>query len=162
MTKCVKILVVIMITVAIALTSFFIMKKAYDESQKEIEEENKKAEESISNLTVINVSKMKELFSSNDTKIIFVGSLTCPHCTAIKPVINSVVKDLNVTAYYLELSTMTDEENKEYYSINEFLKNNNSIPLVMAVKNNEVIDSFVGEKDSKDVEEFLKKNLNIE
>lgn len=162
MTKGVKILVVIMITVAIALTSFFVMKKAYDESQKELEEENKKAEESISNLTVINVSKMKELFSSNDTKIIFVGSLTCPHCTAIKPVINSVVKDLNVTVYYLELSTMTDEENKEYYSINEFLKNNNSIPLVMAVKNNEVIDSFVGEKDSKDVEEFLKKNLNIE
>jgi|GEM_PF-3033842 thioredoxin len=162
MTKGVKILVVIMITVAIALTSFFVMKKAYDESQKEIEEENKKAEESISNLTVINVSKMKELFSSNDTKIIFVGSLTCPHCTAIKPVINSVVKDLNVTVYYLELSTMTDEENNEYYSINEFLKNNNSIPLVMAVKNNEVIDSFVGEKDSKDVEEFLKKNLNIE
>ena len=162
MTKGVKILVVIKITVAIALTSFFVMKKAYDESQKEIEEENKKAEESISNLTVINVSKMKELFSSNDTKIIFVGSLTCPHCTAIKPVINSVVKDLNVTVYYLELSTMTDEENNEYYSINEFLKNNNSIPLVMAVKNNEVIDSFVGEKDSKDVEEFLKKNLNIE
>ena len=162
MTKGVKILVVIMITVAIALTSFFVMKKAYDESQKEIEEENKKAEESISNLTVINVSKMKELFSSNDTKIIFVGSLTCPHCTAIKPVINSVVKDLNVTVYYLELSTMTDEENNEYYSINEFLKNNNSIPLVMAVKNNEVIDSFVGEKDSNDVEEFLKKNLNIE
>lgn len=162
MTKGVKILVVIMITVAIALTSIFVMKKAYDESQKEIEEENKKAEESISNLTVINVSIMKELFSSNDTKIIFVGSLTCPHCTAIKPVINSVVKDLNVTVYYLELSTMTDEENNEYYSINEFLKNNNSIPLVMAVKNNEVIDSFVGEKDSKDVEEFLKKNLNIE
>lgn len=162
MTKGVKILVVIIITVAIALTSFFVMKKAYDESQKELEEENKKAAESISNLTVIDVSKMKELFSSNDTKIIFVGSLTCPHCTAIKPVINSVVKDLNVTVYYLELSTMTDEENKEYYSINEFLKNNNSIPLVMAVKNNEVIDSFVGEKNSKDVEEFLKKNLNIE
>ena len=162
MTKGAKILVVIIITVAIALTSFFVMKKAYDERQKEIKEENKKAEESISNLTVINVSKMKELFSSNDTKIIFVGSLTCPHCTAIKPVINSVVKDLNVTVYYLELSTMTDEENNEYYSINEFLKNNNSIPLVMAVKNNEVIDSFVGEKDSKDVEEFLKKNLNIE
>ena len=162
MTKGVKILVVIIITVAIALTSFFVMKKAYDESQKELEEENKKAAESISNLTVIDVSKMKELFSSNDTKIIFVGSLTCPHCTAIKPVINGVVKDLNVTVYYLELSTMTDEENNEYYSINEFLKNNNSIPLVMAVKNNEVIDSFVGEKDSKDVEEFLKKNLNIE
>lgn len=162
MTKGVKILVVIIITVAIALTSFFVMKKAYDESQKELEEENKKAAESISNLTVIDVSKMKELFSSNDTKIIFVGSLTCPHCTAIKPVINSVVKNLNVTVYYLELSTMTDEENTEYYSINEFLKNNNSIPLVMAVKNNEVIDSFVGEKDSKDVEEFLKKNLNIE
>ena len=162
MTKRVKILVIIIITVAIALTSFFVMKKAYDESQKELEEENRKAAESISNLTVIDVSKMKELFSSNDTKIIFVGSLTCPHCTAIKPVINSVVKDLNVTVYYLELSTMTDEENKEYYSINEFLKNNNSIPLVMAVKNNEVIDSFVGEKNSKDVEEFLKKNLNIE
>lgn len=162
MTKSVKILVIIIITVAIALTSFFVMKKAYDESQKELEEENRKAAESISNLTVIDVSKMKELFSSNDTKIIFVGSLTCPHCTAIKPVINSVVKNLNVTVYYLELSTMTDEENTEYYSINEFLKNNNSIPLVMAVKNNEVIDSFVGEKDSKDVEEFLKKNLNIE
>lgn len=31
MTKGVKILVVIIITVAIALTSFFVMKKAYDE-----------------------------------------------------------------------------------------------------------------------------------
>lgn len=162
MTKGVKILVIIIITVAIALTSFFVMKRSYDESQKELEEENRKAAESISNLTVINVSKMKELFSSSDTKIIFVGSLTCPHCTAIKPVINSVVKDLNVTVYYLELSTMTDEENTEYYNINDFLKNNTSIPLVMAVKNNEVIDSFVGEKDSKDVEEFLKKNLGIE
>ena len=36
MTKCVKILVVIMITVAIALTSFFVMKKAYDERVKEL------------------------------------------------------------------------------------------------------------------------------
>ena len=41
MTKSVKILVIIIITVAIALTSFFVMKKAYDESQKELEEENK-------------------------------------------------------------------------------------------------------------------------
>ena len=51
MTKSVKILVIIIITVAIALTSFFVMKKAYDESQKELEEENRKAAESISNLT---------------------------------------------------------------------------------------------------------------
>ena len=36
MTKSVKILVIIIITVAIALTSFFVMKKAYDESQKEL------------------------------------------------------------------------------------------------------------------------------
>lgn len=156
-----KILIAIIIVV-FSLVSFFVMKRAYDESQKELEEKNRKIKESISNLTVIDVSQMKELFSSDNTKIIFVGSLTCPHCTVIKPVINSVVKNLDVIVYYLELSTMTDEENTEYYNINDFLKNNTSIPLVMAVKNNEVIDSFVGEKDNKYVEEFLKKNLNIE
>ena len=47
MTKSVKILVIIIITVAIALTSFFVMKKAYDESQKEIEEEKAKQEKLI-------------------------------------------------------------------------------------------------------------------
>lgn len=161
MTKIIKILLTIFILMSLGLVSLLVMKNSYDQNQKKIEEENKIKQESISNLNVIDVSKMKELFSSNDTKIIFIGSLNCSHCTSIKPIINEIVKKLNEDVYYLELSTMTKEENEKYENINQFFKENTSIPLVVAVKNNEVIDNFVGEQSGEYIESFLKRNLNI-
>lgn len=161
MSKTKKILILVGL-VLILVASILVAKSSYDAQKEAEEKEKKEIAESISNLTVINLDKLEELFKSEDTKIVFIGSLTCPHCTAIKPKINNLVKKLDIDVHYLELSNLTEEDEKRLYSMNDFLAQGTSIPLVMAVKNNEVIDSFVGNIETGEIESFLKKNLNLE
>lgn len=161
MSKAKKILIVIGL-ILIVVVSVLVAKSSYDSQIEKEKNEQKEIEDSISNLTVINLDKLEELFKSEDTKIVFIGSLTCPHCTAIKPKINNLVKELDIDVYYLELSNLTEQEEQRLYSMNEFLSQGTSIPLVMAIKNNEVIDSFVGNIETEEIESFLKKNLNLE
>lgn len=161
MSKTKKILILVGLVIIVVL-SMFVAKSSYDSQKKAEEREQKEIEESISNLTVINLDKLEELFKSEDTKIVFIGSLTCPHCTAIKPKINNLVKELDIDVYYLELSELTEQDEQRLYSMNEFLAQGTSIPLVMAVKNNEVIDSFVGNIETEEIESFFKENLDLE
>lgn len=160
-----KILIIIgsiLFIILFALISILVAKTSYN---MEIEKQRKEEEEiakSISNLKVADITKLEELFKQSETQIIFVGSLTCPHCTAIKPKINELAKSLNIDIYYIELSTLTEDEENQFYSINEFFSQGVSIPLVMAVKNNQVVDSFTGNIEKEDIEKFLKRNLNIE
>lgn len=161
MSKTKKILILVGLAL-ILFTSVLVAKTSYDAQKKAEEQEQKQIEEAISNLTVINLDKLEELFKSREEKIVFIGSLTCPHCTAIKPKINNLVKELDIDVYYLELSDLTESEEQRLYSMNDFLAQGTSIPLVMAIKNNEVIDSFVGNIETEEIESFLKKNLNLE
>lgn len=161
MSKTKKILIIVGL-ILIVVASILVAKSSYDAQIKAEEEEQKAIAESISNLTVINLDKLEEIFKSEDTKIVFIGSLTCPHCTSIKPKINSLAKELKVDIYYLELSELTSAEQERLYTMNDFLSNGTSIPLVMAVKNDEVVDSFVGDIETSEIESFLKKNLNLE
>lgn len=160
MNKTKKILILVGL-VLVVITSILVAKTSYEAQKKAEDQKQKEIDESISNLTVVNLDKLEELFKSEDTKIVFIGSLTCPHCTAIKPKINNLVKELDIDVYYLELSELTNQEQERLYSMNDFLAQGTSIPLVMAVKNNEVIDSFVGNIETEEIDAFLRKNLNL-
>lgn len=160
-----KILIIIgsiVVVTAFVICSILIARASYKVEEERERKEQEEIAKSISNLIVADIDRLEDLFKSSETQIIFVGSLTCPHCTSIKPKINELAKSLNIDIYYFELSTLTEDEEKRFYNVNEFLNQGTSIPLVMAVKNNEVIDSFVGNIEKSDIEAFLKKNLNIE
>lgn len=161
MSKTKKILIIVGL-ILVVVVSMLVAKSSYDAQIKAEKEEKQKVAESVSNLTVINLDKLEQIFKSEDTKIVFIGSLTCPHCTSIKPKINSLAKELKAEIYYLELSELTNEEQERLYTMNDFLSNGTSIPLVMAVKKDEVVDSFVGDIETSQIEAFLKKNLNLE
>lgn len=161
MSKEKKVLIIVGLVIII-ITSVLVAKSSYDAQIKAEKEEQQKVAESISNLKVINLDKLEGIFQSEDTKIVFIGSLTCPHCTSIKPKMNSLAKELKADIYYLELSELTQSEQERLYNMNDFLKDGTSIPLVMAVKNDEVVDSFVGDIEISEIKSFLKKNLNLE
>ncbi len=162
MSKKMKMILLILGCVIFVALVIIISKNQYERTKAEEEENEKILAESISNLNQVNVDEFIELLGSEDTRIILVASLTCPHCTAIKPKINEIAGNLNVEINYLELSTLTEEEQSKFYSSNEFLNDGTAIPLVMAVKNNEVVDSFVGNIEQSEIESFVKRNLNIE
>ncbi len=160
-----KILIVVgtlLAVVLFAICSILIANASYKIEKENERKEQEKQAKLISNLTVIDIDKLEELFSSNQTQIILVASLECPHCTAFKPKINELAANIDNDIYYFELSTLTKEETQRFYNVNEFLNQGTAIPLVMAVKDNKVIDSFTGNIEKEDVLSFLKKNLNID
>lgn len=161
MNKKMKLLLLILIPILFIIIVVLNAKNQYDISQEKKKAEDATLAESIKNLTQINVDQFTQLLESENTKIVLVASLECPHCTALKPKINELAGSLNVEVNYLELTTMTEEEQNKFYNSNEFFKTNTSIPLVIAIRNNEVIDSFVGNVEKEQVEAFLRRNLDI-
>ena len=161
MSKKMKMILLIVSMVVFITLVVLVSKSQYEETKLQKEAEEKALADSVSNLTKISVDEFVEKLGSKDTKIILVASLTCPHCTQIKPKINELAEKLNVEISYLELSTLTEEEQSKFYSSNEFLAEGTSIPLVIAVKDNKVVDSFVGNIEQSEIESFIKKNLNI-
>ncbi len=161
MSKKMKMILLIVSMVIFITLVVLVSKSQYEETKLQKEAEEKALAESISNLDQISVDEFVEKLGSKDTKIILVASLTCPHCTAVKPKINELAKKLDVEISYLELSTLTEEEQNKFYSSNEFLAEGTSIPLVIAAKDNKVVDSFVGNIEQSEIESFIKKNLNI-
>ncbi len=117
-------------------------------------------------ITFVDYDKYSELISDKKSHIIVIGQTTCTHCIAIKPALNSVAKDYNITINYLNLTKLSKDESKNFfdslktigYDEEEFLeKGSIGTPLVLFVKNNKVSSYFSGERTiSQLVKEFTK------
>lgn len=120
-------------------------------------------------ITSIDYDKYSELISNDDTNIIVVGQTTCSHCIAIKPALNSVAGDYDLTINYLNLTKMSEDEyNKFTNSLKEIEYNDEDFvnegsfgtPLTLIVKNGKVKGYISGERTiSQLVREFKKYDL---
>ena len=101
------------------------------------------------NLTNISFNDYKNLVVQDIKNIIVIGQTTCSHCIAVKPVLNRVAANYNITINYLNLTEMTEDEKKELI---ENLKNigyenadNLGTPLTLIIQNNKVEGTIEGE-----------------
>lgn len=121
------------------------------------------------NITFINYDKYKSLIKKDSTNIIVIGQSSCSHCIAIKPALNSVAEDYDLTINYLNLTDLTQEETEKFYESLEkidyddpdFVKDGSfGTPLTLIVKKGKVADYISGEKTiSQLVREFKKAGL---
>lgn len=120
-------------------------------------------------ITFINYDEYEELLENNKTNIIVVGQTTCSHCIAIKPALNSVAEDYNLTINYLNLTDLSKEESEEFfdsleeieYNDPDFLKDGSfGTPLTLMVKDGKVFDYINGSRTiSQLVREFIKAGI---
>lgn len=120
-------------------------------------------------ITFVDYEEYEELINSKDTNIIVVGQTSCPHCQAIKPALNSVAEDYDITINYLNLTDISEDENGSFfdslktigYDDKEFLEEGSiGTPLTLIVKNGKVSSYFSGEKTTSQlVREFKKLGL---
>lgn len=101
------------------------------------------------NLTFIDFNRYKELVSEDSLNVIVIGQTTCSHCIAVKPVLNRVAGNNNITINYLNLTEMSEGE---YSELVESLKSigyedadNLGTPLTLITKNNHLEGSIEGE-----------------
>lgn len=121
------------------------------------------------NLTFIDYSEYEDLINKNDTSIIVIGQTTCGHCIAIKPALNQVAGDYNLTINYLNITKLTDDEKNSFYESLNTIEYNDpdyvnkgsfGTPLILIVKDKKVSDYVSGERTiSQLVKEFRKMGL---
>jgi len=143
-----------------ALVKFFIDSKVLPKDAEYSKEKN---------LTFVNYNEYKDLIRDDDTHIIVIGQTSCSHCIAIKPALNSVAGDYDLTINYLNLTELTEDESKKFfeslekieYDDPEFLEDGSfGTPLTLIVEDGKVERYISGSKTySQLVREFTKAGL---
>lgn len=109
----------------------------------------------------INIGTLTEKVKNKETLILFIGAESCSHCVGYKSTINEVIKDYDVTIYYIDVDALTKEENSELKKI----ANYNGTPTTVFLKNGKEESAYmriVGERDYDYVVNKLYKNGFIE
>lgn len=101
------------------------------------------------NLTDISFDDYKNLVGQDSKNVIVIGQTTCSHCIAVKPVLNRIAGNNNITINYLNLTKMTQEEQKDLIenlkSIGYEDADNLGTPLTLIVQNNKIEGTIEGE-----------------
>ena len=97
----------------------------------------------------INKNNFKEIIENNETVIIDFWAPWCGPCRALGPVIEEVSEN-HKNVFCGKVNVDEEEELAMAFRVS-------SIPLVVKIKDKKVVDSFLGFKDEKFIEEFFSK-----
>lgn len=115
-------------------------------------------------LTFIDFDKYKDLVSKDESSIIVIGQTTCSHCIAVKPVLNHIAGNYDVTINYLNLTEMSSDDQQELIKSLKELgyddADNFGTPLTIIVKNKHIDTKIEGESPtSYFIKQFKKAGL---
>ena len=121
------------------------------------------------NITYIEFDEYEKLITEKGTNVIVVGQTTCSHCIAIKPALNSVAGEYDLTIYYINVNVLPEEESNKFfdslktmeYSDPDFVeKGSFGTPLILIVKDGKISNYISGERTTSQlVREFTKIGL---
>lgn len=118
------------------------------------------------NLTFIDYEEYEDLISEDGTHVVVIGQTTCSHCIAIKPALNKVALEYDLTINYLNLTEMSEDEYTNFsaslkeieYNDPDFVEDGSfGTPLTLIIEDGKVKDYISGERTkSQLVREFKK------
>ena len=121
------------------------------------------------NLTFIEYDEYEKLIEDSEPHVIVIGQTTCSHCIAVKPALNSIAEDYDLTINYININTLEEEEYNKFvesltkieYNDPDFVESGSfGTPLILMLKDGKVINYIAGERSkSQFVREFIKSGL---
>ncbi len=139
-------------------------KKACDASS--VEEECDSQTQISAAFTEISFDEAIQYFTEKKSGVLYFGFESCPWCKEAKPILKKVAKELGVNIYYVK--TRDDDKNLLYTDeqkaqiqpyIQNYMSNNDEgvltlyVPLVLTIKDGQVLDGHEGTLDSHDATE---------
>ena len=102
-------------------------------------------------LTTINFSTFKKLFQTSKKSILALEKTDCSYCEDYEPKFIAALEDLEVTAYKINLSDLTNDELSELYNYLDF----NGTPTTYIIENGKAIHSYSGTADQDTLSSFI-------
>ena len=104
----------------------------------------------------------KKIIASEGYNFMFIGSETCSWCSKFKTVINEALKDNNFNVYYIDLSSMTQDEYNALIATDSYMSENEwGTPLNLLYKDGKRINVLNGYVPEEELIKFLKENKVI-
>lgn len=121
------------------------------------------AEYDVSMFSPVTAETLKEETEKDELQIVYIGRSTCGFCIQFLPILQQAQKDYDYKTLYLDITTVktTEQQDRILELDNEegFLdKNFGSTPMVLLMKNNEIVDASIGYKEYSEYSEWLEKN----
>lgn len=116
-------------------------------------------EESELLMNYIDLEEYTKLIASKKPQIIALGSIISEESNEAQQILWDLVSENDVKINYLSIENLTEKElDTLYTSLGYFQENETGIPMIIVVKNKQVLDSSLENLDKKGYIEFFKKN----
>lgn len=103
----------------------------------------------------INVDKYLELIDGNSKSFILVARPTCSYCQLVEPIIKKLIKDKDLTVYYLNTDDFSDDDTANFISSNEEWSEGFGTPMLLVVGNGKILDMVDQATDTAHYNEFF-------
>ena len=121
------------------------------------------------NITYVEIDEYLDLIKESGTNVVVIGQTTCSHCIAIKPALNTIARDYDLTIYYINVNVLSSDDSSRFYdSLNELEynepdyleKGSFGTPLILIIKDGKISHYISGERTTSQlVREFTKLGL---
>lgn len=105
----------------------------------------------------ITLKTLEQKVEKKETFILMIGAASCTHCKGYKSTINEVIKDYNITIYYIDVDKLTETENSRLKKIASYKGTPTTVFLTKG-KEESTYTRIIGERDYDYVVNKLKKN----
>ncbi len=112
----------------------------------------------VSMFTKISAEEMIKKFNNGDAAFVLTARGSCGYCQQFRPVAAESVKKYNYTLYYLDTTTLTEDDYTKIRALDSQLAEFGSTPNVYYFKGKKIVDIQQGAADADTYGEFLKKN----
>lgn len=109
-------------------------------------------------LNEIGIDDYLSLKEGSEASIIYIARPTCYYCQQMEPIVKNIVQEYGVKVNYLNTDELDDEGQYELIKSDDYFSEGYATPLLLVVKDNEIIDIQEGLTDKDVTINFLKDN----
>ena len=110
-------------------------------------------------MNYIDLEEYTKLIASKKPQIIALGSIISEESNEAQQILWDLVSENDVKINYLSIENLTEKElDTLYTSLGYFQENETGIPMIIVVKNKQVLDSSLENLNKKGYIQFFKKN----
>ena len=111
-----------------------------------------------SSLNDIDIDEYLDLKESSDASIIYIARPTCGYCQQEEPIVKNIVYEYGITVNYLNTDNLDDDGQAKLIKSDDYFSEGYGTPLLLVVKDDEIVDILKGLSDKDTIVNFFKEN----
>ena len=115
-------------------------------------------EDEQDDLTDIDIDEYLDLKEGDEASIIYIARPTCHYCQEMEPIVRNIVYEYGVEVNYLNTDELDDDGQAKLVKSDDYFSEGYGTPLLLVVKDDEIVDIQEGLTDKDTTVNFLKDN----